>query len=124
MAGNTLAWGEMRNFLLHKKARRKGVYMAAFAVFLLAIGLWGRQRLRSYVSNGPVAKISLVQPNIDQNKWGNHSLDTAFDVIESLVYASAKFRPGTSSSCPKARSYVIWSGGQRSAAGSSDGRKK
>ena len=93
MAGNTLAWGEMRNFLLHKKARRKGVYMAAFAVFLLAIGLWGRQRLRSYVSNGPVAKISLVQPNIDQNKWGNHSLDTAFDVIESLVYASAKFRP-------------------------------
>ena len=98
--------------------------MAAFAVFLLAIGLWGRQRLRSYVSNGPVAKISLVQPNIDQNKWGNHSLDTAFDVIESLVYASAKFRPGTHHPARKRALMLSWSGGQRSAAGSSDGRKK
>jgi apolipoprotein N-acyltransferase len=93
VAGNMLAWSEIRNFLLHKKLRKKGAYLTAFAVFLLTIGLWGRHRLHDDVSNGPAAKISLVQPNIDQNKWGNHSLDTAFDVIESLVYASAKYRP-------------------------------
>jgi apolipoprotein N-acyltransferase len=91
--GNALAWGEIRYFLLNKKVRKKGAYSIAFALFLVGISTWGWHRLHAIVLQGPSAKISLVQPDIDQNKWGNHSLDTAFDVIESLVYSSAQYRP-------------------------------
>jgi len=57
------------------------------------VSLWGWHRLNSSVSNGPTAAVSLVQRNIDQKQMGKHSLDTAFDVIESLVYSSAQYRP-------------------------------
>ena len=91
--GNMLVFQEMRYYVRYKKVRKNGRYLMAFTLCVLGISLWGWHRLHTPVPAGPMAKVSLVQPNIDQNKWGNHSLDTAFNVIESLVYASAQYRP-------------------------------
>lgn len=91
--GNMVIWEEIRRYVNHEKTRKKGAYLGVFTLCVLGVSLWGWHRLNSSVSNGPTAAVSLVQPNIDQNKWGNHSLDTAFDVIESLVYSSAQYRP-------------------------------
>jgi apolipoprotein N-acyltransferase len=93
LLGNMLLWEEMRQFVHYKKVRKKGVYLIGFTALLLGISLWGWHRLHYSDATGPKATVSLVQPNIDQNKWGNHSLDTAFDVIESLAYASVEYKP-------------------------------
>jgi len=94
MLGNVLIFQEVRQFVHYKKIRKKGAYLIGFAACMLGISLWGWHRLHFSKSAGPMATVSLIQPNIDQNNWGNHSLDTAFDVIESLVYASAQhYRP-------------------------------
>jgi apolipoprotein N-acyltransferase len=92
--GNTIVLEEAQRYAGFKKAWKKGAYIGTFTVCVLGISFWGWHRLHASGASGPTAALSLVQPNIDQNKWGNHSLDTAFDVIESLVYASAQYRPG------------------------------
>lgn len=67
--------------------------VACFAAVLAAFSLWGGLRLREPLPAGPKTKVSLVQPCIDQNHWGNRSLDTSFDVIESMVVAAARSTP-------------------------------
>jgi apolipoprotein N-acyltransferase len=91
--GNVLIWHVLRGPTGSKERKNGIVAMVIFAALLSAASLWGFSRLHSPQAAGPTAKVALVQPCIDQNHWGNRSLDTSFNVIESMVDKAAVNAP-------------------------------
>jgi apolipoprotein N-acyltransferase len=89
--GNVLAW----EFL--STLRRKGSIHRALPVFALALAalsLWGFFRMKASPPPGAAAtKIALLQGNIDQNHWGNNSLDTSFVILETLLKEAGLTKP-------------------------------
>jgi apolipoprotein N-acyltransferase len=91
--GNCLLFDLLNGWESGQKTRKKKLILAGFAIFLAASSIGGWLRLHGSKATGPTARLSLVQPVIDQNQWGNTSLDTSFAVIESLVYQAALDKP-------------------------------
>jgi apolipoprotein N-acyltransferase len=94
VTGNTLTWQLILN-VFHGSAQKKRLFpLTVFISILLIIGIGGWLRLRSIrLMQGNRVKISLLQPNIDQFRWSNDMLDTAFAVCESLMVASSTAEP-------------------------------
>ena len=93
IVGNVLAWMAIRRRVA---GLQQGVLIRAFAVFaavVLVIAGAGWMRLHRAPREQSMAAVALVQPCIDQNHWGNRSLDTSFDVIDSMVGQAALARP-------------------------------
>jgi apolipoprotein N-acyltransferase len=91
--GNCLVFNLIQGWETGRPSRNKKLAVAGFAVFLAVCSIGGWLRLHGLKPVGPTARISLVQPVIDQNQWGNTSLDTSFTVIESLVTRAALDKP-------------------------------
>jgi apolipoprotein N-acyltransferase len=91
--GNCLVFALLNGWEAGVPVRNKKLALAGFAVFLVACSFGGYLRLSGAKRAGPTARISLVQPVIDQNQWGNTSLDTSFAVIETLVVRAALDKP-------------------------------
>ncbi len=89
--GNVLAWKFLSGL------RRKGsmeVAFPAFALVLVVVSVWGFFRMRSPVPAGvPSTSIALLQGDIDQNHWGNNSLDSSFTIYETLLAQAALAKP-------------------------------
>jgi apolipoprotein N-acyltransferase len=81
--GNVLAW----KFL--SRLKRKGsmdLALPAFAAVLVGISVWGFARMNAGLPADVKPKtIALLQGNIDQNHWGNNSLDSSFSIFEELL---------------------------------------
>ena len=93
--GNALVWKFLNVNGNSKERKRSAALLSVFAAFLIAFSLWGWLRLHEHrMPAGPESKIALVQPDIDQNKWGSRSLDTSFDVIDSMLQKAALDTPG------------------------------
>jgi apolipoprotein N-acyltransferase len=92
--GNTIAWTalrQVRNGMPLKSLVRNPVL---FIAFLIIIGMAGWFRIAGHSgSDAPCKKIALLQSNIDQFRWSNKMLDTAFAASESLALAAAAERP-------------------------------
>jgi len=92
--GNVLAWQWVRGAAAGTGQRAALRLFAVFAGLLVVFAVGGWMRLNGAAdSDKSVATVSLVQPCIDQNHWGNGSLDTSFDAIESMVQRAAITRP-------------------------------
>jgi len=77
------------------KRSRPLLSLAVMGVLLVILAAWGRHHI-SYVSkdsNGKKARISLIQPNLDQLNWGNYSLGESFSIFDTLIYAAAAEHP-------------------------------
>ncbi|MDD5674204.1 MAG: apolipoprotein N-acyltransferase [Chitinivibrionales bacterium] len=81
-----LDWGKGR--ALKKNILPLLVLLCGF----IAVYFWGAQRCRRPLT-GESASIALIQNNIDQNHWGNNSLDTALAITEAMVYSAAIKKP-------------------------------
>ena len=94
VAGNCVIWEALRKLRLKQQVRAAG-YIAALAGVLCILTLWGWYRLNHGAVNisSPTAMVSLVQPNIDQNHWGNESLEQSFVIIDSLIKTAAPYHP-------------------------------
>jgi apolipoprotein N-acyltransferase len=94
LLGNTIAWNMLRHI-------RNGVPLklllripVMFVAFLIMIGVAGWFRIAGHSgSSAPCKKIALLQSNIDQFRWSNKMLDTAFAASESLALAAASAGP-------------------------------
>ena len=91
--GNCLVFDLLHGRESSRGVRKKKLMLAGFTVCLALFSIGGWWRLHFVKPSGPAARISLVQPVIDQNQWGNTSLDTSFAVIESLVTDAALSKP-------------------------------
>ena len=89
--GNVLVWKFASNL------RRKGSIdrrLLVFAVMLVAVSVWGFIRMKTAVpANAKTVTIAALQSNIDQNHWGNNSLDSSFEIVETLVRRAALNKP-------------------------------
>jgi apolipoprotein N-acyltransferase len=96
--GNMLIWQSIAKIHHGQAVRKQTGMIVAFTALMVVISIGGWFRINRYsaAKTGPDAKnitISLLQPNIDQFHWGRGSLDTAFDVTESLVVKAGHEKP-------------------------------
>jgi len=95
VTGNCIVWEILKKYK-NRQSLSAAAYLAAFTGLLCVISLAGWLRLlhsHTAVASGPFAVVSLIQPNIDQNHWGNESLEQSFAVIDSQIQQAAPFRP-------------------------------
>jgi apolipoprotein N-acyltransferase len=89
--GNVLLWKFASNL------RRKGSIdrgLPVFAAVLVAVSVWGFIRMKTAApTNAKTVTIAALQSDIDQNHWGNNSLDSSFEIVETLVRRAAKEKP-------------------------------
>jgi len=76
------------------KDRRKGAYLGRIYTMHAWDFFLGLASAELFISNGPTAAVIACSAEYRPEQMGNHSLDTAFDVIESLVYSSAQVPAG------------------------------
>jgi apolipoprotein N-acyltransferase len=94
VTGNTLAWQCLHNVLHGATHKKRLLPLAVFIAVLLVLCIGGWLRIRSIRRlPGNQVKISLLQPNIDQFRWSNDLLDTAFAVCESLMVSASPDKP-------------------------------
>jgi apolipoprotein N-acyltransferase len=93
ISGNVLLFNCIQAWLAGSRVRRTTFVFLGFVGFLVAVSGAGFVRLNLAKPAGPLARFALVQPVIDQNQWGNTSLDTSFSVIQSMVYEAAACKP-------------------------------
>ncbi|MBD3320407.1 MAG: apolipoprotein N-acyltransferase [Chitinivibrionales bacterium] len=94
MLGNMLAWrliGEAAEGTVKKQSLAAP---ALFIAFIVIAGTGGRIRLLLARKSREHIRTVLVQTNINQNQWGNRSLDTSFAIAETLTYKAARGDPG------------------------------
>jgi apolipoprotein N-acyltransferase len=89
--GNVLAW----KFLSARY--RRGKITAGLPVFFIAcaaLAAWGFFRMKQApTASGETVKVSVLQGSIDQNHWGNFSLDTSFAIFDTLLAKAAIDKP-------------------------------
>ncbi len=93
--GNLLIW-ELGVRFYRGDRRRGAVFMLCLFIFLMGmIAVWGRQRMAttSNKTSPDSVKVALLQTSIDQLNWSKYSLEEAFDVTDSMVFAAAKTNP-------------------------------
>ncbi|HUI92296.1 MAG TPA: apolipoprotein N-acyltransferase [Chitinivibrionales bacterium] len=89
--GNVLVW-KFVSILRRKGAIDRG--LPVFAAALIAVGAWGFVRMKTASpAHAKTMTIAALQSDIDQNHWGANSLDSSFDIVETLVRRAAKDRP-------------------------------
>ncbi|MBN2038390.1 MAG: apolipoprotein N-acyltransferase [Chitinispirillaceae bacterium] len=92
--GNTLVWQSLHKMLNGATQHKLLLPPTVFVSVLLVICIGGLLRMRDIRQTpGNRAKISLLQPNIDQFRWRNDLLDTAFAVCESLMVSASREKP-------------------------------
>jgi apolipoprotein N-acyltransferase len=86
--------------IMERRARgvlRRKSYMpiAVFSSLVVALTVFGAFRLQHYdsIREQNTVRVSCIQSNIDQNNWGRNSIDTAFEITESLSYRVAQEEP-------------------------------
>ena len=95
VAGNCIVWEILKKYK-NRQSQSAAAYLAACTGLLCVLSLAGWLRLHNShttVASGPSAAVSLIQPNIDQNHWGNESLELSFAVIESQIQQAAANHP-------------------------------
>lgn len=89
--GNVCAWNTASGL---RRRGRLGLGLPLFAVFVCVISAAGFVRMSSAAGRqGPGLKVAVLQCNLDQNHWGNTSLDTSFQIVESLAKKASLERP-------------------------------
>jgi len=77
-----------------RSSTRQTAALPLFIAACVAITVWGFVRLHTAQQDrSHQVKIALLQGNIDQNHWGNNSLDASFDNIGGLVKQAAIDKP-------------------------------
>lgn len=92
LLGNMLLWDLITSYYKNRLTVRNWIHAGAFALFLIAVSIWGAIRMNHSVTASAV-KVSLLQGNLDQFNWGNNSLDTAFAVLGSQMQEVSRERP-------------------------------
>jgi apolipoprotein N-acyltransferase len=91
IVGNVLIWKFVSD------QRRKGVIKPALPIFgavLIAASAWGFIRMQTAKPvDAKAIKVAVLQGNIDQNHWGNNSLDSSFIIFESLMRQAGAQKP-------------------------------
>jgi apolipoprotein N-acyltransferase len=91
--GNVIIWFALRNIRQGKSFPSALRIPLLFSGLLIAISITGWVRLERHPRSGaPCKTVALLQANIDQFRWSNAMLDTAFAVSESLAFAAAHDR--------------------------------
>jgi apolipoprotein N-acyltransferase len=90
--GNVCAWKFLSAWY------RRGKTAAGLPVFLLAcaaLAAWGWFRMKQPLPSGAgeSVKVSVLQGDIDQNHWGNNSLDTSFAIFDTLLEKASIDKP-------------------------------
>jgi apolipoprotein N-acyltransferase len=91
--GNALAWKFLSVYY------RRGKFAAGLPIFFLvcaALSVWGffrMERPARFAGAGENVKISLLQGSIDQNHWGNNSIDASFSIFDTLLAGAAIDKP-------------------------------
>ena len=97
MVGNVIIYGliksaSSRQSFLPRTLLPVGIYL----IILVSIAVWGATRMSkapSYSTSLNTATIALIQSDINQNKWGEGSLDTCLDISEKMAYQAAQQNP-------------------------------
>jgi len=91
VCGNVLAWKFLSRYYRHGVL---GTGLPVFAFVCIGICVWGGLRMRQRpVDKGNAEKVSVLQGCIDQNHWGNNSLDTSFAIFDTLLTKAAVDKP-------------------------------
>jgi apolipoprotein N-acyltransferase len=86
VAGNVLMWQWMQQSFSTGRIRNRRLRpIIVLGVILVVVSLWGFVRLQAPLPDAKLTRISLIQAHIDQNHWGNQSLDTSFAIDEILT---------------------------------------
>lgn len=92
LLGNMLLWDSVVACYRNMMSVKKWVQAGIFIVFLIAISLWGANRM-SHPPAAEAVKVSVLQGNLNQFNWGNNSLDTAFAVLQLQMDAVSGEKP-------------------------------
>ncbi|MBN1127967.1 MAG: apolipoprotein N-acyltransferase [Chitinispirillaceae bacterium] len=94
LLGNMVVWVTLKRGHRGLPLRSCARLPVLFGFLLLLVSAAGGYRMAGYSGlKTPQKKIVLLQSNIDQFRWSNAMLDTAFAVSESLVLVSSADRP-------------------------------
>ncbi len=99
--GNCCAFEMARGWAAGQTPRKKIPLLGWFILSFAVISLWGVFRLNGKAKSDSTAQVSLIQPVIDQNHWGNNSLDASFSLIESLIKQASGTSGGSGGSASK-----------------------
>ncbi|MBD3344030.1 MAG: apolipoprotein N-acyltransferase [Chitinivibrionales bacterium] len=93
MLGNMVLWRLIKG--IDNGGLKKRILWAPviFAAGILIVSVGGSLRLARAPESEKSLKVGLLQTNINQNQWGNRSLDTSFAITESLTYKAAEQDP-------------------------------
>ncbi len=95
--GNTVIWSL---FSSQYSTLQKKKLAAVLIICLAAIAVWGMVRIPARSAphtaekeKGSHVRVSCIQPDFNQNRWGPGSLDSSIAVLDSLVSQSRKESP-------------------------------
>lgn len=91
--GNILVGETLKAAYQHNRYKTQLQHVCIFTAALACCTLWGWHALTTTKPATESAKVALLQSNIDQFNWGNHSIDSAFTITEAMVYEAAKAKP-------------------------------
>jgi apolipoprotein N-acyltransferase len=89
--GNMVVW----KFLTDTRRGRSAIMPPlVFAAMLAGLSVWGFVRMKTALPSGAKqVTIAALQGNIDQNHWGNNSLDSSFIIFDELVKKAGLQKP-------------------------------
>lgn len=90
--GNVLFWEVVQATYIQSDRAQKWIHVSILVVCCVLLTVWGFHRIHKSLPRSDF-KVSLLQTNLDQLRWGNNSLDTAFTITESMVYKAALEKP-------------------------------
>jgi apolipoprotein N-acyltransferase len=92
--GNLFFWEICRAFYRNNNTLRRKIYAGStFCLLISIITIGGWIRIKQLPRNNPTTTIAIIQPAIDQLRWGNYSLEESFTIVDSLIYRAAKNQP-------------------------------
>lgn len=91
--GNILNWELLTSYYEGENRMQKVLHILLFSCLIGGCAIWGTLNMKNGSIDGDVAKVALIQSNIDQFNWGNKSLDTAFNITEEMLFKAAENRP-------------------------------
>lgn len=89
--GNVMVWNYLGTYYRFGK-KALGLPLLILACGVLSV--WGFFRIRPVPADKEkIVKISVLQGSIDQNRWGNNSLDTSFMIFDTLLQKASLDKP-------------------------------